>query len=721
MDLFTFETQSHAGGLAPGKPHPAFDAKADGIVPGEGVGVVLLKRLSDARRDGDPIRAVLRGVGVCSNMAAPDQAIEPAMRRALVAAGAAPEDAVAIETSGGTATADRHELDAIARVLGTNRPVPVRVGSVVATIGHCGAAMGMASLIKGSLALEKQLMPVGVKVNQPSEAAIQRRNAVQLAQENLPLNTKDVDRPQWVGVTAGAESGQAYHVIVEHGFDTPVKRSATGTQPATAATQPATADLAVAKSKPRIAWMFSGQGSQYPGMLRKLVSEFPPAAAAMDRVDRAMAKLGYGSFAELAWEKTAGLGVDIWQTQIVTLLAEYILAESLTALGVRPDVVAGHSFGEYAANLAAGAWTLETAIQCTRLRADALSRLRASFARGHAGGECLARGGPPNHPANGRADLCRQLQHSRANRAVRRTRGHLPRAELAKQAGYMAMILPVPCAYHSPLMAGAAQMFADRLPGIRIQSARVPVVSTASARYMSDAADIRQSLVDHLTNPVPYVEMVRKIADEAPTAFVEVGPQQVLTKLHNNILAAHSFKAIVASDNSRAPGLETLMAVVAMLKGCGALESVTAPAPIVVPAAAPQKAPVAGPKASLYFDATERRRQARLARICGATPRPPVPSGGQKQRIGQWLPCSRPRADRSAPASANTASANTASATRNAAQQSRCRPARLCGKRHFRSFFGSGRRSVISSGAATDGRHGRGAKNSVARYYRRAR
>ena len=586
---------------------------------------------------------------------------------------------MAIETSGGTATADRQELDAIARVLGTNRPVPVRVGSVVATIGHCGAAMGMASLIKGSLALEKQLMPVGVKVNQPSEAAIQRRNAVQLAQENLPLNTKDVDRPQWVGVTAGAESGQAYHVIVEHGFDTPVKRSATGTQPATVATQPATADLAMAKSKPRIAWMFSGQGSQYPGMLRKLVSEFPPAAAAMDRVDRAMAKLGYGSFAELAWEKTAGLGIDIWQTQIVTLLAEYILAESLTALGVRPDVVAGHSFGEYAANLAAGAWTLETAIQCTRLRADALSHgisspggMLAVNASREAAHQIIQQTGGQIFAAN---------YNTPEQTVLSGERGAISRAaELAKQAGYMAMILPVPCAYHSPLMAGAAQMFADRLPGIRIQSARVPVVSTASARYMSDAADIRQSLVDHLTNPVPYVEMVRKIADEAPTAFVEVGPQQVLTKLHNNILAAHSFKAIVASDNSRALGLETLMAVVALLKGCGALESVTAPAPIVVPAAAPLKCQLPERK-RVYISmrpnaggrgAARRRPTTLRFRRPKATDRPMAPVQPAQRR---------PSA---------SASANTASATRNAAQQSRCCPARLRGKRHFRSFFGSG-------------------------------
>src|SRR5208337_3837268 len=111
-------------------------------------------------------------------------------------------------------------------------------------------------------------------------------------------------------------------------------------------------------------------------------------------------------------------------------------------------------------------------------------------------------------------------------------------AEVAKKAGHTALVLPVPCAYHSPLMAAAARIFADRLPAMQIHSARITVVSTASARYIRDAAEIRQN-----------------IAEEAPTAFVEIGPNQVLTKLHQQILADQSFKVMIASDNPRAGGL----------------------------------------------------------------------------------------------------------------------------------------------------------------------
>ena len=658
MDRFAYTIQSKSGMLASGTPRPAFDAHSIGTVPGEGVGVVLLKRLSDARRDGDRVRAVIRGTGVCANNESSDQAIQTAMQRALDSAGAAPDDIVAIETSGGTLAADDHELAGIARVLGANRPRPALLGSMVATIGHCGAGSGMPSLIKASLSFDRQQLPTGVRVSQPSHAATEYSSVIELPQRNISLPTKNAEQPQLIGVTAGACSGQTYHLLVEHGFATPLASQEASTRNVAAhkngaaaphrnaehparstpgdasserravsrsAGHPAANTLGAATrisppqpsaaasagrqqgSKPRIAWMFPGQGSQYPGMLRALISEFPPAADAMQRADRAMSKLGHGSFANLAWENTAGLGVDIWQTQISMLLADYIVSESLTALGVRPDVVAGHSFGEYAAYVAAGVWSLETAIQCTRFRADSLTAglsaqggMIAVSASREVAHQLIQQAGGLIYAANYNAPQQTVLAGER--HAIAKV------AELAKRAGYSAITLAVPCAFHTPLMSAAAQMFSERLPAIAIHSARLPVVSTASARYICDTADIRQSLCDQLTHPVPYVEMVQKIAAEGPTVFVEVGPQQVLTKFHQSILGTQPTTSIISADQPKHPGLQQLLSVVELLKSRGAFES---DAEVSSFSVRRQAAPEVEPKTGGHFDATQRRRQSR--------------------------------------------------------------------------------------------------------------
>ena len=659
MDRFAYSMLSQSGVLASGTPSPPFDAHVTGTVPGEGVGVVLLKRLSDARRDGDHVRAVIRGTGFCTNNGAPEQAIEMAMQRALDSAGATPDDIVAIETSGGSTATDDHELAGIARSLGTNRTRPALLGSTVTSIGHCGAGSGMTSLIKASLSFDHQQLPAGVRVTQPSHAAKEYCSTIELPQRNTALQTKNAEQPQLIGVTAGACSGQTYHLIIEHGHAAPVARQNTSTQDAgthkngaamapqmnteqpvrrapiiaSPENQPAfrpTAqpsgftESAAARnkppqpseeastrfqpgSKPRIAWMFPGQGSQYPGMLRALVSEFPPAAHAMQRADQAMAKLGHGSFAQLAWENTGGLGVDIWQTQISMLLADYIVSESLAALGVHPDVVAGHSYGEYPAYVAAGVWPLETAIQCTRLRADSLSAglsaqggmVAVSVSR-EVAHQLIQQAGGLIYAAN--YNTPQQTVLAGERQAIAKV------ADLAKQSGYSAITLAVPCAFHTPLMSAAARMFSERLPAIAIHSARLPVVSTASARYICDTADIRQSLCDQLTHPVPYVEMVQKIAAEGPTVFVEVGPQQVLTKFHQNILGTQQSVRVVSADQPKQPGLQQLLSVVELLKNCGALESSGEVSTFQVRREA---APQAEPKTSGHFDATERRRQSK--------------------------------------------------------------------------------------------------------------
>ena len=154
--------------MAPDGRCKTFDAAADGYVRGEGCGVVVLKRLSDALRDGDRIAALVRGSAVnqdgrSGGLTAPNgPAQEAVIRRALSAAGVAPHDIQYVEAHGtGTPLGDPIEINALANVLCKDRPAgsPLLVGSVKTNIGHLEAAAGMAGLIKVALAMQQQHIP----------------------------------------------------------------------------------------------------------------------------------------------------------------------------------------------------------------------------------------------------------------------------------------------------------------------------------------------------------------------------------------------------------------------------------------------------------------------------------------------------------------------------------------------------------------------------------
>ena len=122
----------------------------------------------------------------------------------------------------------------------------------------------------------------------------------------------------------------------------------------------------------RIAFLFPGQGSQYAGMLKQLVADVPAAARQQAEIDTTMQRFGYPSWSTLAWNDTSPLGKDVWTTQISMLLADVLMLAALRERGIEPDLVAGHSYGEYPALFAAGAWDLEQAIRVTRHRCESI-------------------------------------------------------------------------------------------------------------------------------------------------------------------------------------------------------------------------------------------------------------------------------------------------------------------------------------------------------------
>ncbi|HTM52784.1 MAG TPA: phosphopantetheine-binding protein, partial [Pirellulales bacterium] len=170
-------------------------------------------------------------------------------------------------------------------------------------------------------------------------------------------------------------------------------------------------------------------------------------------------------------------------------------------------------------------------------------------------------------------------------------------AQLAEQltaARHKCQMLPVPCPFHTPLMEGVGPLLKRTLDTLRMRPPRVPMLSSITNRYVAEPDDIRANLAAQLTTPVRYVDLVERIVNEQDTVFVEVGPQQALTKLNRRILEKRSVAGVVACDNPKYPGLEPLYHVRALAECLGLVPSESRIAEKVQVGGASQPASVVG-------------------------------------------------------------------------------------------------------------------------------
>ncbi len=653
---FAYLCFSKTRALSPRGRCRTFDQQADGIVLGEGVAMLVLKRLADAEADGDIVHAVIKGVGASSDgrdrsLTAPRREGQvTAFRRAYGQAGFSPATVGLIEAHGtGTVLGDQVELEALSALL-RSASAGARtcgVGSVKSMIGHTKSTAGIAGMIKAILALRHRVLPPTLGVEEPNRVLQEEDCPLYINARTRPWINSRRPEPRRAGVSALGFGGTNFHVVLE---EYRANLAATGTpgpchqdaelflfrETSAAALRgkvrqwrrwleradgrPRLADLALGAwqeaagaeggvtlalvavsvddlaahleradvlltgtdevNDPRgiywhpqpdpggIAFLFPGQGSQYVDMLADVAVRFPAVhdlfaradALLREQLQEPLARVVYppSAFSRQEERRQARALARTRYAQPAMGTADLALFELLTGCGVRPDMAGGHSYGEYAALCAAGVFAFDDLVR--------LSEARGRFIVESADPE-------PGTMAAVRADRDRvaailadrpgvwianlnspeQTIISGLERAVQEA------VQEFTDAGVAARTIPVACAFHSPVVAGAAARLQEFLADMTLGAPAFPVYSNRTAApYPATRQGIVRLLAEHLVHGVEFIRQVEAMFEAGARLFVEVGPGRVLSGLVDAILADRPHLALATNLPGR-PGMVSLL------------------------------------------------------------------------------------------------------------------------------------------------------------------
>ncbi len=647
-----------------------FAAAADGMIPGEGVGILVLKRRADAERDGDRIYAVIQGIGLASDgksqgLAAPSaRGHARAMRRAYRGAGIDPSTVMLLEGHGlGVPAADRAELRALHAVF----PAPPHgrraLGAVSSMIGHAMPAAGMAGLIKSALALFHRVLPPTLHAEKAHPLLESATSAFALNPVARPWIHADEQAPRRAGVNAFGFAGINAHAVLEehtasadgdrpgalrhwdteailfsaadraglieqvrqlvswlkgNSFDTLLDVAyslntlrdhppggvrlgvvASSLQELTerlTALLPRLSDPACRSIRDGrgiyywdepllkdgaggVAFLFPGEGSQYPGMLADLCFHFPEVRRLFDTADRIARDLGETvPPSEHLFGPVPGGVEKLWSTATavnVVLNAQWALYQVLTRLGLKPDAVLGHSSGEILALSAGGVFQTDRALE------QRLGRLGAIMSDFESSGDLPAARLVAVATDRDRAEaLCRDLDVRGVDVAIDNCphqvvlamplAGHPRVVERLRRENILFEELAFSRAYHTPSFRPVVGPIAEFFDQMSFRSPSVPIYSCASRGRMPSAPEaIRELAVAQWTQTVAFRETTLAMHADGLRLFVDVGARGNLAGFVEDTLRGKPSFAIAANLPRRA-GLTQLNHLVAATFAHGA-------------------------------------------------------------------------------------------------------------------------------------------------------
>ena len=667
-----------------------FDARANGFVMAEGAGMVILKRLSDAVKDGDRVYAVIRAVGASSDgkgkgITAPNpKGQKIAVEKAFEQVDYTPADVGLIEAHGtGTRVGDAVELASLTETFGPYaKPGTIGLGSVKSQIGHAKAAAGIAALIKTSLALYNKVLPPSVNFETPNPNVDWATCPFRVITKAEPWQGGKIRR---ANVSAFGFGGTNFHVAMEEMNDTLLQKPAAVAQaavaPVTPAAQPAPAAQAttapaapaaagtytlhvpgekiqsdvltfsadtkeqlmdvldkaalaarldpaylpsisyqnhIAKHKhfavtinvenpeklkekieffkkiaakqdvwttdslhlrmkaiypftpseikPKVCFMFPGQGSQYVDMMKDLASKYKVVQDTFDEADRLLMGIIGQTLTDTLWSKPGETKEQIAEreaaikktemTQPAVLTADIAMMRLLSSFGIKPDVVMGHSLGEYAAAVAAGIFDFENGLKAVCTRGKVMSEIRVAD-----NGKMASVAAPVEKVEPELARISGYVAVANKNCPTQTVIAGASKSiddaiAMFTAMGIQAVQIPVSHAFHSAIVQPAMPQYRAFLDTLTFHAPTMPITTNVTAEfYPSDTEQIKDLMVTQISHSVEWIKQLQTTYDSGVRLFVECGPKRVLSALATNTLSDKKDIKVVASNHPKKGGI----------------------------------------------------------------------------------------------------------------------------------------------------------------------
>ncbi|MBB5960724.1 acyl transferase domain-containing protein [Saccharothrix tamanrassetensis] len=619
------------GILSPDGLTRTFDARAQGTVGGDGVGVVVLKRLRDAEADGDHVHAVIKGTAVNNDGArragftAPAAATQAAVITAALAAADVDPATVGYVELHGTATplGDPIEFAALTSAFAGVEAGSCLLGSVKTNIGHLDSAAGVAGLIKAVLAVEHGVVPASLHFSEPNPRIALAGSPFAMATETQPWPGSG---PRRAGVSSFGLGGTNAHVVLEQAPPRPPRqgvereellvlsaKTATALDALTdrlhehlrahpdlpladvagtlragrrelphrralvATSRDAALDALAVRDDGRlltghageaadrpVAFVFTGFGSQFPGMARSLHADEPAFRAAFDECADLLLPLLDQDIRPLVFTPSTDAPTSVFGGPPraehpldgpllgypATFALGYALAGLWASWGVRPDVMIGHSLGETVAACLAGVFTLPDALRLVVARA----RLIEAGDEGAMMAVALAEDAVAEFLDD---EVSPAAVNGPATCVLSGTVAGIERvgARLAA-AGHQYRLLASRHAFHSPLMDPVVEPYERLVAEVALKPPTTRFVSNVTGTWITDEQATDPAYwARHLRRPVRFADGVAALWSVPDVVVVEIGPSPTLTSaVLQHPAAAATDRVVVPSLAGTAPG-----------------------------------------------------------------------------------------------------------------------------------------------------------------------